>query len=63
MQPPYNTPTIMLWLPNLFTMVTTAVVVPRGVGKTSPLHRYSVGIFSYSGLSGILDSDGKQNTA
>ena len=26
------------------------------------LHRYSFDIFSYSGPSGILDSDGKQNT-
>ena len=28
-----------------------------------PVHRYSVDIFSYSGPSGILGSDGKQNTA
>ena len=27
------------------------------------VHRYSVDIFSYSGPSGILGSDGKQNTA
>ena len=25
--------------------VATAVIVPRGVGKTSPVHRYSVDIF------------------
>ena len=41
--------------------VATAVVVPRGLGKTSPrtqiLCRYS-----YSDPSGILGSDGKQNT-
>ena len=36
-----------------------SAVVPRGVGKTSP----SVDLFSYSGPSGILGSDGKQNTA
>ena len=41
--------------------VTKAVNVPLGVGKTSPLHHYSVDIFSYSGPSGILGSDGKQN--
>ena len=35
----------------------------RGVGKIIPVHRYSVDIFSYSGLSGILGPDGKQNTA
>ena len=29
--------------------------------KLFPVHRYSVDIFSYSGLSGILGSDGKQN--
>ena len=35
-----------------------------GVGKTSPCALiYSVDIFSYSGPSGILGSDGKQNTA
>ena len=28
-----------------------------------PVHRYSVDIFSYSGPSGILGSDGRQNTA
>ena len=27
-----------------------------------PLHQYSVDIFSYSGPSDILGSDGKQNT-
>ena len=27
-----------------------------------PIHRYSVDIFIYSGPSGILDYDGKQNT-
>ena len=27
----------------------------------SPMHQYSVDIFSYSGPSGILGSDGKQN--
>ena len=31
--------------------------------KLFPVHRYSVDIFSYSGRSGILGSDGKQNTA
>ena len=31
--------------------------------KLLPVHRYSVVIFSYSGPSGILGSDGKQNTA
>ena len=41
--------------------VATAVVVLRGVGKASP-RRNSVDI-SYSGPSGILGSDGKQNTA
>ena len=30
--------------------------------KLPPVHRYSVDIFSYSGPSGILVSDGKQNT-
>ena len=39
------------------------VVVWRGVGKLLPVHQYSVDIFSYSGLSGILGSDGKQNAA
>ena len=29
--------------------------------KRLPIHQYSVDIFSYSGLSGILGSDGKQN--
>ena len=29
----------------------TAVVVPGGVGKILPVHRYSVDIFSYSGHS------------
>ena len=29
--------------------------------KLLPVHRYSVNIFSYSGPSGILVSDGKQN--
>ena len=43
--------------------VATAVVVPRGVGKTSPVIRYSIDIISYSGPSGILGSDGKHNTA
>ena len=28
--------------------------------KFLPVHRYSVDFFSYSGPSGILDSDGKQ---
>ena len=28
-----------------------------------PVHRYSVDFFSYSGPSGILGSDGKQNIA
>ena len=31
--------------------------------KLLPVHRYSVDLFSYSGPSGILGSDGKQNTA
>ena len=31
--------------------------------KLLPIHRYSFDIFSYSGPSGILGSDGKQNTA
>ena len=31
--------------------------------KLLPLHQYSVDIFSYSGPSGILGSDRKQNTA
>ena len=31
--------------------------------KLLPVHRYSVDIFSYSGLSGILGSDRKQNAA
>ena len=32
--------------------------------KRLPVHRrYSVDIFSYSGPSGTLDSEGKQNTA
>ena len=31
--------------------------------KLLPVHRYSVDIFSYSGPSGILGSDGKQNIA
>ena len=43
--------------------VTTAVVVPCGVGKLLPVHQYSVDIFSYSGSSGKIGSDGKQNTA
>ena len=30
--------------------------------KLLPVHRYSVDIFSYSGPSGILGSDGKENT-
>ena len=30
--------------------------------KLLPMHRYSVDIFSYSGPSGILGSDRKQNT-
>ena len=29
--------------------------------KLLPVHLYSVDIFSYSGPSGILGSDGKQN--
>ena len=41
--------------------VPTAVVVPRGFGKHLPVHRYRVDIFSYSGPSGILGSDRKQN--
>ena len=31
--------------------------------KLLPVHRYSFDIFSYSGPTGILGSDGKQNTA
>ena len=31
--------------------------------KLLPVHRYSVDLFTYSGTSGILGSDGKQNTA
>ena len=31
--------------------------------KLLPVHRYSVDIFSSSSPSGILSSDGKQNTA
>ena len=31
--------------------------------KLLPVHRYSVDILSYSGPSGILGSEGKQNTA
>ena len=31
--------------------------------KLLPVHRYSVDIFSYSGPSRILGSDGKQNIA
>ena len=31
--------------------------------KLLPMHPYSVDIFSYSRPSGILGSDGKQNTA
>ena len=31
--------------------------------KLLHVHRYSVDLFSYSGPSGILGSDGKQNTA
>ena len=31
--------------------------------KLLPVHQYSVDIFSYSGPSGILGSDRKQNTA
>ena len=31
--------------------------------KLLSVHRYSVDIFSYSGPSGILGSDGKQNAA
>ena len=30
--------------------------------KLLPVHQYSLDIFSYSGPSGILGSDGKQNT-
>ena len=30
--------------------------------KLLPVHQYSVDIFSYSGPSGILGSDRKQNT-
>ena len=44
------------------TEVSTAAVVLRGVGKTSPVHRYSVDIFLYSGLSEVFGYDGKQNT-
>ena len=43
--------------------VATAVVVSVCTWKTSPVHHYSVDIFSYSGPCGILGSDGKQNTA
>ena len=38
--------------------VATAVIVPRGVGKTFPWFD-----ISYSGPLGILGSDGKHNTA
>ena len=31
--------------------------------KLLPVHRYSVDLYSYSGPSGLLGSDGKQNTA
>ena len=31
--------------------------------KLLPVYRYSADIFSYSGPSGILGSDGKQNTS
>ena len=31
--------------------------------KLLPVHQYSVDIFSYTGPSGILGSDGKQYTA
>ena len=37
--------------------------MPRGVGKTAPVHRYSVDMFSYSGPSGILGSGRRQSTA
>ena len=30
--------------------------------KLLPIHRYTVDMFSYSGPSGILGSDGEQNT-
>ena len=40
------------------------VTIQTRIGKTSPrTSRYSVDIFSYSAPSGILGSDGKQNTA
>ena len=42
---------------------TKAVVAPHGIDKTSPIHQYSVDIFSCPGPSGILGSDGKQNMA
>ena len=46
-----------------YLQVETAVVVRRGVGKSSPLTSILCYIFSYSDPSGILSSDGKQNTA
>ena len=44
----------------------TAVAMPRPchveLVKLLPVHRYSVDIISYSGPSGMLGSDGRQNT-
>ena len=34
-----------------------------GLVKHLPVHQYSVDIFSYSGPSGILGSEGQQNSA
>ena len=42
--------------------VATAVVVSVWIGKTSLHASISADIFSYSGPSGILGSDGKQTT-
>ena len=44
-----------------FIWVETAVIVPHGVGKTSPW--YCVDIFSYSGPSGKLGHSIIQNIA
>ena len=46
-----------------FIHYTTAAPVCVELVKLLPVHRYSVDIFSYSGPSGILGSDRKQNTA
>ena len=43
--------------------VTTAVLCRVELVKLLLVYRYSVDIFTYSGPSGILGSDGKQNTA